>query len=124
MEVSFLVYFKSGTVLYLLQENNSPELLLAGQVHTVAFLITLVNFYLFIKLAPIPPAHTWAHMHAALGSMVYLFVQLTSSGVASTGHESIHISCSANEGIDPLTLVLQMSDPNHRSAQPRVPLDI
>lgn len=60
MEVSFLVYFKSGTVLYLLQENNSPELLLAGQVHTVAFLITLVNFYLFIKLVPIPQ-HTHGH---------------------------------------------------------------
>lgn len=56
MEVSFLVYFKSGTVLYLLQKNNSPKLLLAGQVHTVAFFITLMNFYLFIKLALQPPS--------------------------------------------------------------------
>lgn len=62
MEVSFLVYFKNGTVLYLLQENNSPELLLAGQVHTVAFLITLMNFYLFIRLAPPSPStHMGTH---------------------------------------------------------------
>lgn len=47
MEIIFVIYLhmhKSGTVLYLLYENHTTELMVPGQVHTMLYLIDEVVF--------------------------------------------------------------------------------
>lgn len=96
MEVAFLVYFhmnKRDTVFYLLYENNTAELLISGQEHTIVFLIALLNFYLFMKLAHPLPIHHTTHTHTECSVVLTVCTSMTAAyGKGQTvAMECIHI---------------------------------